>query len=136
MKSFTCLLIALTAMTLGSCKKEADSIKGKSASLNKCQSYGGNENILNCCLEAIIADSRCPVDAVCIWQGAAVGRFSVHTAGSNYTITLSTTRFGEYKPDATVEGFKIELISLSPQKEAGKPIAGGDYVAELKITKL
>lgn len=81
-------------------------------------------------------DSRCPVNAVCIWRGIAVARFKVNASNTEHTITLANWQFQSYIKDTTVAGFKIEFINLFSQTEAMKSFRYKDYVAEVKVTKI
>ena len=42
--------------------------------------------------EVVTSDSRCPADAICVWQGDATAVFSVRlSGGSSSSLTLHTT---------------------------------------------
>ena len=74
-------------------------------------------------------DSRCPVDAVCVWAGNAEVRFRVRAGALDTTVSLHTTQ----EPKAvTVGGVRLELTSLAPPTHAGSPIPATDYRARIR----
>ncbi|MEP7108828.1 MAG: hypothetical protein ABI760_12620 [Ferruginibacter sp.] len=135
MKYTTSILIAVIVLSFESCKKQPEHLNENYIPVNKCQSFEVDGKILVCCLDSVIQDSRCPVNAICIWQGIAVARFSLNSENKNHIITLATTNFPPYNKEAIVSGFKIEFKNLLPQREMGKPFNYHDYVAELRITR-
>lgn len=135
MKCSVSLLNVVILLAFMSCKKEPAPLNENQIPINKCQAFNRDGKLLTCCLEAVIEDSRCPIDVVCFWQGIAVARFAVSTQNTDHIITLATTKFPPYNSDTTIAGFKIEFISLSPERILNKPIKYNEYVAEVKITK-
>jgi len=115
------------------CKKEAATPGKEYIPVNQCQSYYADS--ITCCLDSVLQDSRCPVNAICVWQGIAVARFKVKAPGTAHTITLATWKFQSYLKDTTVSGFKIEFVNLNGQNNATKPFGYNDYVAEVKVTR-
>ena len=87
--------------------------------------------------DKVASDSRCPANAVCIWQGAATAKFSFTKNGELHSFDLSTiTKSPAYAKDTTIAGYKIEFINLSPYPGTFTPPAPDDQIrAELKITK-
>ncbi|MEP7141902.1 MAG: hypothetical protein ABI707_03475 [Ferruginibacter sp.] len=141
MKRSNGLLIAVILLAYVSCKKQPGPVNEKNyaphyIALNKYQPVNMDGEILTCSLDSVIQDSRCPVNATCVWQGVAVARFKISRKNIQNTITLATFKFGEYDTNTTVAGFKIELINVSPYPELAIPHNYNDYVAEVKITKL
>lgn len=136
MKTTVSLLTGLMLFIFASCKKEYKANNENFIPVNKCQAFNSNETIITCCLDSVLQDSRCPINAVCIWQGIAVARFKVNVQTSHHIITLATSKFQPYNNDSTVAGFKIEFINLLPQIELNKSINYNDYIAQIKLTKL
>lgn len=88
------------------------------------------------CLDSILQDSRCPANAVCVWQGTAIAKFSFINNNTTYPITLSTLKFSNYSPDTVLSGYKIKFINLSPYPGTYTPPAPADQIkAEVQITK-
>ena len=84
-----------------------------------------------------MSDSRCPANAVCIWQGAGTATFSFTKNGDTHIFNLSTiTMKPNYTKDTVIAGYKIEFIDLSPYPgTVADPIPDSQRKAELKITK-
>lgn len=87
--------------------------------------------------DAVISDSRCPANAVCIWQGAAIAAFSFTKNGDTHRFNLSTiTMETDYTKDTLIAGYKIEFKNLLPYPGTFTPPAPDSEIkAELKITK-
>lgn len=87
--------------------------------------------------DSLIEDSRCPANAMCIWQGAAVAGFSFTKDHVTSSFRLSTISMQpNYIKDTVVMGYKIEFINLSPYPgTVPSPIPDNDRKAEVKITK-
>ena len=136
MKFSISICCSIILFAFASCKKESAVFDENLIAINQCRSFTRDAISLTCCLDSVIEDSRCPIDAVCIWQGRGVARFKVNTQNTVHTITLATIKFTPFNKDTTLAGFKIELIGLSPYPDLKKPLRYKDYVAEVKITKL
>ncbi|HET9825484.1 MAG TPA: hypothetical protein VFP87_09120 [Chitinophagaceae bacterium] len=88
------------------------------------------------CFDSLLQDSRCPIGAMCVWQGTAVVRFGFTVNDSRANITLSTLNLpGSYHSDTTLMGYKIEFLNLQPFPQINVPRNVSDYKADLKITK-
>ena len=137
MKYTITILFAAMLFVLVSCEKQEVVLLNENfIPVNECQSYAIDKQDLTVCLDSVTQDSRCPIDAVCIWQGIGITRFKFTTKNTDHLITLSTYKFHPYNKDTTLAGFKIELVNLAPQRELSKPFNYRDYVAEVNITKL
>jgi hypothetical protein len=79
-------------------------------------------------------DSRCAINARCIWGGVGIVNATViNSEGEKKAIKLSTVNYETYNNVETVFGKSIELIDLLP-----KPIAGSGAKPEIsqKLIKL
>lgn len=85
---------------------------------------------------SLTQDSRCPVDAVCVWQGEARLDLTVGPVDGGagdvllHLSTLETTRRD------TLWGTQIHLSGVLPDAKAGVSIAPEDYIAVLELTVL
>lgn len=127
-------------LLFSSCKKEAFS-NGKSTNvkpditatvaLNDCwQKSIGNDKI-KLCLEAL-NDSRCPVDAVCIWQGVATAKFTASINGTTHHLMLSTGRVLAFITDTTIQQYKFSLLDVLPHPQIP---TSGESMASIGITR-
>ena len=80
------------------------------------------------CFDSVVTDSRCPVHAVCIWAGQAIGRFKITSDNSTKYVNLYT-----HTIDADVNGYKLSFIDLLPYPIAGQQTKPGDYKARIII---
>ena len=81
---------------------------------------------------AVRSDSRCPMDAICVWAGEATVALSVMaSSGGPETRDLSTMP-GSSAVDYAA--YRISLTGLSPYPRASQQIRPGDYVATLVVT--
>ena len=135
------LFITLTAF-VNSCSKSSvtgDNLKEGTIELKLSDCEKGNitGDDLKLCFTAVISDSRCPANAVCIWEGAATASFSFTKNGDTHRFNLSTiTMKPSYSKDTVIAGYKIEFINLSPYPgTVTGPISDSQRKAELKITK-
>lgn len=69
----------------------------------------------------IESDSRCAINARCLWAGAAVVKATVtNEKGESKTLTLSTVNYETFNNTAKVFGKRVTLIDLLPKPVAGK----------------
>ena len=80
--------------------------------------------------DVVTSDSRCPADAICVWQGDATAVFSVQLGGGSSSLTLHTTGEGRH---ASASGFTLTLVRLDPYPYASRPISPSDYRALLRV---
>jgi hypothetical protein len=84
--------------------------------------------------QEITHDSRCPIEAVCVWVGEVRGSFGLGPipprASPTQTFELSTLQ----PRTVEVQGYRVTLESVSPAA-TGPPIPPGDYLAELRIQR-
>src|SRR5262245_33454789 len=82
--------------------------------------------------DVVESDSRCPMDAVCVWAGDAVARFAVEQAAPSSPLMLQLHTNLQPK-SGTAHGFRIELLSIQPYPRASAPTKADDYVASIKV---
>jgi hypothetical protein len=81
-------------------------------------------------LDSIVDDSRCPSNAVCIWQGLADAKLIVKKGSDSQTIRLKTVS----KMDTmTVFNRLIRILNVSPYPNGQGRIPQGDYVVRLVV---
>ncbi|MFZ2169160.1 MAG: hypothetical protein WAW61_05925 [Methylococcaceae bacterium] len=83
--------------------------------------------------KAILEDSRCPVNVVCVWAGnGKVELEIIDFDGQNKAVILNT----EKEPKATqLKRHKLTLISLNPPRIDGVSISPGDYSVTLRVER-
>ena len=79
--------------------------------------------------KAVLEDSRCPVNVVCVWAGNGKVEFEVFDIdGQNKTVILNTE---EEPKSVTLKGHTLKLISLNPPRVDGVSIPQGAYLITL-----
>ena len=140
MKTFL-IIILITTIALGnSCSKSADKrLQEGTIELKLHESAEGRieGDKVKLSFDAVVSDSRCPANAMCIWQGAATATFSFTKNNDAHRFNLSTiTMKPNYTKDTVIAGYKIEFINLLPYPgTVADPIPDTQRKAELKITK-
>ena len=83
--------------------------------------------------KAVLEDSRCPVNVVCVWAGNGKVDFEIlDIDGQNKTVILNTE---EEPREITLKGHKLKLISLNPPRVDGVSISPGDYSVTLLVER-
>lgn len=132
MKTLLLILVTLGFVVYG-CNKEIfpeTFMLGSEKDYQINRDYQSNDNDLKFDI-AVINDSRCPSDVVCIWQGEAVVKIEVKSPQSGI-IELST--YDNLKD--TVGLYSFELIDVSPYPVSTRVIKPKDYKVTLEINKL
>jgi hypothetical protein len=83
-----------------------------------------------------IADSRCPTDVVCVWEGQAeVGLAVVFESNDSPTLFTLIKRAGyEELADTTLNGYHFNLLEVNPYPDsAGDLPQKEDYTIRLLI---
>ena len=70
---------------------------------------------------AVVEDSRCPMDVVCVWAGRVVVRAEVGTGRGKQEMQLTLGQ-----PVQVADG-ALTLRQVGPASRQGKPIKPGDY---------
>ncbi len=95
------------------------------------------------------ADSRCPMDAMCVWAGEAIVAVNItlptalpngvaappacDVTGLRADCLLSTTNG---KTTAPLGDYSIGLVQLAPYPRAATPIRTQDYIATIVVTNV
>ena len=86
---------------------------------------------------AVESDSRCPMDAICVWAGDAVANIIVEQncdCGSPAFDLKLHTHLEPHGGEAY--GFRVELLQLQPYPRASSSIKPDAYSAWLRIRKV
>ena len=82
--------------------------------------------------ESVSADSRCPSDVTCVWEGDAVVLVSARPATTSPR-ELHTS--GRFATEAEVDGYRVRLVELVPVPRSGASPAPSAYRATLVVTR-
>lgn len=116
--------IALLA-ALGACRIIPEGAEVESASQPQAGAAALGQTVtvgaLRVTPQEVVEDSRCPVNARCVWAGRLVVRARI--AGAGWTETTDLT-LGEPR---AVRGTNVALTSGNPAPETGREVAAADY---------
>ena len=84
--------------------------------------------------DRITEDSRCPTDVNCVWAGNAVVRLATRVAGApRGPVELHTTTVD--KRGAAVDGYRVQLVRLAPNRTQSTTITQDQYLATLTVVR-
>lgn len=79
----------------------------------------------------VAEDSRCPIDAICIWQGNAAVRIALGAGPRASQAFVLQTADGT--PTVDFAGYRVTLLALLPAPRAGVRIPPAAYRAILRV---
>jgi hypothetical protein len=82
--------------------------------------------------DSVSADSRCPVDVVCIWEGDATVAVSVRQSSGEKAVLELHTSAGSAR-EKPYGGYMVRLVGLQPQPRQGIPIPASDYRGRFEV---
>lgn len=86
---------------------------------------------LTVAFERVTSDSRCPMDALCIWAGDAIVMVSLSQAAAGQVQReLHTDPTGS---EASYLAYSIKLVALAPYPRSDRQIRPEDYAATLIV---
>ena len=119
MRSGYLVITFVLFVKIASCRKSSDTGEGYIQE-NLCQERIVNGSKVSICFDKLLEDSRCPLKAMCIWQGAAKGKFSFRAGNQETEFALSTlTMHPSYTRDTILFGYKIHLVDFKPYPGEG-----------------
>ena len=133
-----CITIAIISPhAFADTKESVPSIKGTQFQLKVNQTISSLEsNSIKVKFLNVTADSRCPSDVTCIWQGEVkivVNIIKNNQALSDFSLT---SRAGDKDLATQVfDGYSIQVVKVEPYPTSGKKISLSDYVATFVISK-
>jgi hypothetical protein len=81
----------------------------------------------------VVSDSRCPIDALCVWEGDAHVQLRLSRG------RLDSTKAGLHtgvEPRAVVwDDLRIRLLWIEPARVSDRPVRAEEYVARLEISR-
>jgi len=80
-----------------------------------------------------IRDGRCPIGALCIWEGNGAVKLHVQQSGQDSASFWLNTN-PSFLNDTVVNGIRYELIDLLPYPELDKDYQLNDYTVQVLIT--
>ena len=87
--------------------------------------------ILRLSFVRVVEDSRCPIDAICIWMGNGMAEVGI-AAGTGPAFPLRLNTSMEPR-SADWNGVRVTLLELSPKPRASETIRAEDYTVKLRV---
>jgi hypothetical protein len=84
--------------------------------------------------ESVTADSRCPLDVTCVWEGDAVVVVSLRPASAGAAQHELHTA-GRYPSEAEEGDYRVRLVDLAPAPRQGGSSRPGDYRATFVVAR-
>jgi len=78
-------------------------------------------------------DSRCPIDAVCVWAGDARIRLTISRAGAADDVKMLSITFPNN--ETTSGDLRIRFVGLAPAPKSSESPASRAYVARLVVNR-
>jgi len=92
------------------------------------------ESVIRVAFGDVRSDSRCPVDAVCVWQGNAEVEMGIRAGmGPTHALRINTNLDPR---SADWQGIRVTLLELMPVPRAGVRIEPREYSARLRLEPL
>src|SRR5262249_58597749 len=80
--------------------------------------------------DAVRSDSRCPMDALCIWAGEGIVAVRLSATGAS----PAERELHTDGPTASYQTYSIELNALQPYPRSDRAIQPNDYLATFTVT--
>lgn len=139
------LLAVLAAWSCGSKPRVGDPSSSSKATANTVtvnqefelgpgQSVLVGSEPLKITFEAMTADSRCPPEVQCVWEGDAVAKLQAATGTQAPTVYELHTNT-QYSTQVDHGGYRIRLTAVAPGPHEGVVIDPSAYVITLLVTR-
>ena len=141
MKQFVFLSLLALLIGAASCHKNDSTLKfqlDQAFTLDfGATSEWADDPDVNIRFDKTVADSRCPIDAECVWAGRVEVQvtFTQPNGTQTGTLALGDNTGTNYSDTAVFGNFTVKLLNVKPQPKASQPIDQADYQLELKVTK-
>jgi len=116
MRTFIRVLVLLPALVLGSCGGDGEQVSLPDSVLGEEYLIGFGETIhvgsLTLEFTTLAEESRCPLNATCVWAGNA--RILVTATLGRSTQVLELNTYPGHQVRTTFEGYLVELRRLQP----------------------
>lgn len=82
----------------------------------------------------IIEDSRCPMGAVCVWEGRVIAKVNIVKDSKQWNDVELIMRPG-HREFKVIDGYKITLINVEPYPKVKEKIDLSEYVITLVVSQ-
>ena len=110
------------------CTNQLDVKKSFTVQMNQSVFFDGYEITFS----EILEDSRCPADALCVWEGRVSIGIDVKNKDGIQSIVLTTVD----KTTTHFDSYEINLVNVLPYPFSSKTISLEEYYATISISKV
>ncbi len=141
MKTFNLLAFLFIAVFFSSCDKEKnrnplDFQLGQSFDLAFENTADCTCGELSVTFADVVEDSRCPIGAVCVWEGQARVQLQVKSPEGSQSVELIYQALRSSFDRDTIGNFAVSLLDVSPHPREGQTIDKRDYRIRLMVEEL
>lgn len=131
------LAAVVLALMVGGCAETVSEVEpGEVFTLAPGQTVKVNGAELTIRFIEVAEDSRCPVDATCVWAGDAVVVVETVLRSVEQVFGLHSTPGTATGPGSVaLDGFELTLVDVRPEPRAGLPIRPEDYRVTLRVER-
>ncbi|MEN8203655.1 MAG: hypothetical protein ABFS28_13750 [Bacteroidota bacterium] len=91
------------------------------------------EELLLVC-DSLVADSRCPIGVVCVWEGNAEVSFILGEGDHEHSAFHLNTH-NSFRTDTIIQGYRYQLIDVLPYPEYGIERKQDEYSILMIVSK-
>ena len=81
-------------------------------------------------LNAVVEDSRCPVDVQCVWAGRITVNVTLESGEKTTTLDLSS------EEPVVFAGYEVSIVAVSPEAVSTVEIKESDFVITLHVAPI
>ncbi len=141
MKKYSILFFAITLLFAISCTKKDGLLNFKldtafDLKQSEVATWEDNSEV-KVQFNNVLEDSRCPIDAICVWAGRATVEITFSQPGSSETGFLALGDFSgtNYTDKAVFGNYEVILKAVKPAPKAGIVIPASEYIIEIEVRK-
>ncbi|MCB0531822.1 MAG: hypothetical protein H6574_08135 [Lewinellaceae bacterium] len=85
----------------------------------------------------VLDDSRCPIDAICVWAGRVEFEITFTQAGSTESaiLLLGDPTGSDYSDSATFGEYTVKVLQVKPDPKSNVVIPQSAYLVQLEVSK-
>jgi hypothetical protein len=102
--------------------------------VGKTAALGGNGGGSRITFRKVTEDSRCPINAVCVWEGDAQIEVTVSRDGA--AAETRVLSLSQPNNEARIGDLFVRFVSLAPHPETPEPNRPRAYIAQLVVRRL
>lgn len=86
--------------------------------------------------DSVVADSRCPKDITCVWEGSAAVHLNFNNLQKEIQSVYTLDTHQSLNNDTTINNYYFKLLELNPYPEYQKEIKQKDYSLKIVVKEI